>query len=173
MNWKWIVGYEGSYQISDHGDVVSLIYRHRVGERVSLVLMPDKDGYLRVGLWDGVKQHTHSVHQEVLLAFVGLCPDGCEPNHKNGRKSDNHLTNLEYKTKQYNIEHSRRVLGKCVGERHGCSKFSNAIADSIKADLKTPMPRRAIAEKYSCSLALVKAIRSGRLRQSDHVVEVK
>lgn len=44
------------------------------------------------------------VHRLVMLAFCG--PDNREVNHKNGRKDDNRLENLEYMTRSENVQHA-------------------------------------------------------------------
>lgn len=52
------------------------------------------------------KTTKYFVHRLVLLAFVGDIPPGHEVNHRNGSKTDNRLTNLEYASHQQNMQHA-------------------------------------------------------------------
>lgn len=42
------------------------------------------------------------IHQIVLEAFCGPCPDGMEVLHGNGIRTDNRLSNLRYGTRSEN-----------------------------------------------------------------------
>jgi hypothetical protein len=103
------------YEVSNQGRVRSLsrILTQRNGRprRVQgrvLVCSPDKKGYrvLTVRGLGGRKERKRFVHQLVLGAFVGRCPDGHEANHKDGRHANNCLTNLEYLTGRQNKQHA-------------------------------------------------------------------
>ncbi len=67
----------------------------------------DHDGYLAIcfeRLSDG-KCAVKLVHCLIALAFFGPA-DGRFVNHKNGMKTDNRVENLEYVTRQENIQHA-------------------------------------------------------------------
>lgn len=61
-------------------------------------------GYCQVAV--GYPQKMQLIHVLVTVAFLGDCPNGKEVNHKNGDKSDNRLTNLEYVTHSENMKHA-------------------------------------------------------------------
>lgn len=44
-------------------------------------------------------------HRLIARTFLGPCPEKHEVNHKNGKKDDNRLDNLEYLTHSQNIKH--------------------------------------------------------------------
>lgn len=90
--WKQIPAYN-FYDISDDGEVFS---RH--SNKVLKQFIHTR--YKAVGLYPGGKHHY--VHQLVLLAFVGPCPDGMEVCHNNGNSHDNRLINLRYDTRSAN-----------------------------------------------------------------------
>lgn len=105
--WKSVVGYEGFYEVSDHGRVRSV---DRILNSTSNVgnpcLMPrkgkamtlgrDKNGYRQVGLRNGGRKWFR-VHHLVLNAFVGEMPDDCnQVNHKDCDKANNRVDNLEW-----------------------------------------------------------------------------
>lgn len=114
--WKDIIGFEGSYMISNEGRVKSLprfveriafgkITKTPVKERM-LKLGYDKDGYLSVGLYKNKKCHKAKVHRLVALHFIEHATDGLQVNHKDGVKDNNNVNNLEWMTAQENIQHA-------------------------------------------------------------------
>lgn len=54
---------------------------------------------------------SHQVHRLVAAAFLGPPPTSqhCQINHKDGDRTNNHLTNLEYATPSQNVIHSFRT----------------------------------------------------------------
>jgi hypothetical protein len=105
-NWKPVVGFEGHYEVSDHGRVRRACAGK--GTRIGRVLKtpPDTDGYPRVRLSRNGIQLDINVHILVAAAFIGPCPEGKEVNHKNLNRANNRAGNLEYSTHQENIQHS-------------------------------------------------------------------
>lgn len=64
----------------------------------------DKSGYYRVHLGvNGVKK-SYSVHRMVLMAFVGIPPNGYEGCHNNGISTDNRIENLRWGTQSENVK---------------------------------------------------------------------
>ncbi len=109
-NWKDVKGYEGLYQVSTLGNV-RRVYYHKNTANVVLKPGKDVDGYMRCALCrDGVCK-TFKVHRLVATAFLGVSHK-CDVNHKNGKRDDNRVVNLEWVTHKENIRHSIRTLGK-------------------------------------------------------------
>lgn len=99
--WRDVAGYEGVYLVSNQGRIYS------IPRGLYLRPRPNCRGYLRTILghrtskcWDV------RVHTLVALTFIGDRPEGKEPNHKNGVKTDNRADNLEYVTHQENVQHA-------------------------------------------------------------------
>ena len=147
--WRAIPGYEGIYEVSSFGRIKSLKrYHHKKDRILSLIRHPC--GYRCVNLsLDGNATKT-LIHQLVTKAFLGQCPDGLEINHKNGKKADNRLVNLEYVTRSQNHFHSRRVLGRTVGETHGMAKLTNQQVFEIRA-LAGTMSHEKIGKRFGVS----------------------
>lgn len=114
--WKPVVGYEGLYGVSNHGNVRSLdrfvtdkngIKKRRKGQPLKPILQ--KRGYMAVGIGG-----TKYIHRLVLEAFVGPCPEGMETCHNNGVRTDNRLENLRWDTSSANnddiVKHGRHWL---------------------------------------------------------------
>lgn len=116
--WKDIKGYEGYYQVSDLGRIKSLnrtiVYIdndiHYYKEKLLKQYKNKKHGYLNVKICKNNKQLTRNTHRLVAEAFIEN--DECKPlvNHKNGVKTDNRVSNLEWCTQAENMKHAREVL---------------------------------------------------------------
>lgn len=118
--WKPVVGYEGYYEVSNHGRLRSLdriVYagqgrtrRHSGGN-----LNPAKGdtGYLEVRLSREGKSKIHKVHRLVLAAFVGPCPPGMEGCHNDGDRMNANLDNLRWDTRVGNFA-DKELHGTCA-----------------------------------------------------------
>lgn len=114
--WLPIPGFEGRYEVSDHGRVRSIAhtvpYRHRSGvltrKRVrARILRPGtvKTGHQIVFLGCG---NGRLIHRLVMEAFVGPRPPGKECCHWDGDPAHNHLTNLRWGTRTDNVRDAIR-----------------------------------------------------------------
>lgn len=116
--WLPVVGYEGLYSISTMARVRSeerLIEKadgttQLIHEQI-LKASPDGNGYWRVSLFRNNIGKTCYIHQMMMAAFVGPCPDGLEVRHLDGDKNRNRLDNFEYGTPSQNrfdtVRHGR------------------------------------------------------------------
>jgi hypothetical protein len=100
--WEDIGGFEGRYQVSDHGEV-----RNANTGRV-LKPIAFRNGYLRVYLGRG---KAHLVHRLVAAAFVPG-DNALQVNHKDGQRGHNVWTNLEWLSCGDNHRHSYRELNR-------------------------------------------------------------
>lgn len=115
--WLPVVGYEGTYEISDMGSVRRTGKSARNGNgrgggaRIGRHLKQHtvNGGYLVVQLWQDGKPKTCLVHRLVAAAFLDSAPDSREVNHKDGNKRNNSLDNLEYVTHSENNTHAYRT----------------------------------------------------------------
>ena len=89
----------GNYKISDSGDVVSI----KTGKLMSQQL--SSDGYPVVSL-TGIGRTTYRVHRLVAYSFVDKVEGKYEINHKDGDKTNNHYTNLEWCNRSENMKHA-------------------------------------------------------------------
>lgn len=102
--WRKIEGFP-KYMVSDNGDIRSLDYNH-TGR--SKILKPQKWGgrYPTVVLSKDGKSYTKTVHRIVAEAFVPNPENKPVINHKNGDKTDNKASNLEWATISENTKHA-------------------------------------------------------------------
>lgn len=110
--WLPVVGYEGLYEVSDHGRVRS-VDRYITNSNgiisnyksKSLKPYTDKDGYLCVVLSHNSKLKGMKIHRLVLMSFAYRrgC-DELETRHRDNNRSNNLLSNLHWGTHQDNAD---------------------------------------------------------------------
>lgn len=107
--WRAIHGFEGSYQVSNLGRVKSLSRSSGNAQNISdrlLSLSKERNGYLRVRLWNHQRVTRCLVHRLVAEAFIPNPGDKPQVNHKDGNKLHNHADNLEWVTQSENAKHA-------------------------------------------------------------------
>ena len=104
LDWRDIEGYEGLYKVSEWGDIMSIGH----GKKKLLKQSMNGDGYYHVNLCkDG--HHKYSlVHRLVATAFCEGAGEFECVNHIDEIKSNNHYTNLEWCTAEYNNAYGSR-----------------------------------------------------------------
>lgn len=124
--WKDIIGYEGYYQISNLGRVKrcaryidrhtdSIVHKKFYKEHI--MKMCSRRGYFAVSLCKNCKVKTKLVHRLVANAFIDNPLNKKQVNHKNGKRNDNRVENLEWVTNAENQQHSFKVLGRVSGRK--------------------------------------------------------
>ena len=154
MDEKWlpVVGYEGLYEVSDHGRVRS----PRTGKDIAPQTQKPLNR-VSVMLWKNGKCRLMKVHRLVLFAFVGPPPEGYECCHNNGNASHNHVGNLRWDTPSSN-QMDRAIHGTSNrGERCGTSKLTTEQVLAIRAD---PRLQREIAADYGVRDSVISRIKS-------------
>lgn len=128
-NWKPIRGYEGFYEVSDHGDVRSLDRIDSLGRlRIGRVLKssPDRDKYRLVSLSIGGAAEKKKVHRLVLSAFGRDGDIGEHCCHSDGDPSNNNIDNLRWASAKENF---------ADGVKHGSfARNWNGAMQTSKAD---------------------------------------
>jgi len=123
--WRDAVGWEGCFQVSDHGQVRSLdrvipYVDGRVRHHKGRVLRPYQrpDGYYTVRLSGNGRLTTVKVHHLVLEAFVGPCPQGQQGCHRDGNGLNNRLDNLRWDTQAGNEADKERTYTTHCSQGH-------------------------------------------------------
>lgn len=111
--WRDVVGFEGFYQVSNHGRVKSLdrqvFYidgRVRTFYGQILKLRLDSKGYYFVTLIKPGFKIQQRVHRLVAESFILNFQNKPCVNHKNSNRKDNIVDNLEWVTHKENTQHA-------------------------------------------------------------------
>ena len=159
-NWVPIDGYEGLYEVSDAGMVRSLKRTTTSGKVLSQ--RAGTGGYLRVCLCENNHKKTFVVHRLVASAFIENPEHKPEVNHKNGIRTDNRASNLEWVTRSENEQHAYDVLGKSPNAywknkpRKFARKFTDEQVMLIRQDAR---PNSEIAAEYGVSRTAIRDIK--------------
>jgi len=175
-HWLPIKGFEGLYEVSDHGRVRSLdrilpyqridqysgreitVHRTRKGQ----LLRPGRkpSGHVSVALGRG---HSVDVHILVLEAFVGPCPSEHESLHANDIPDDNRLVNLRWGTRSENLLDAVRNGRKAVGDRTRQSKLSEADIPEIRRECRSGRGSISrLARRFGVNESTIRQVRDGR-----------
>ena len=155
--WKDVVGFEGSYKVSNLGRVKSLdrtvtvhrgkyVYQCQIQGRV-LKPTVQNHGYLGVWLYGkgGVSNRNgriYGIHRIVADAFCEKSDEDCEVNHINENKADNRACNLEWCTHKENSSYGTR--GKRIGKANTNGKKSKAVVQlTLNGDFVAEYPSLA------------------------------
>lgn len=112
--WKDIKGYEDCYQISSFGRIKSKrrYVKHNYGglkilkEKFLSSNNIDSGGYCIAVLCKNGGRKTFKIHRLVCLHFLKNNKNKPHVNHKDGNKSNNYISNLEWCTRSENVRHA-------------------------------------------------------------------
>ena len=172
MELRDIPGYEGFYAADRNGN----IYRtERYGRRICRkIALREKKGYLVAHLCKDAIRVDVPAHRAVWRAFKGEIPKGIEINHKNGRRDDNRLDNLEAVTKSGNAIHKFRVNGykkpicPLPGERNGSSKLTADKIRSIRKRFADGETQKVLGQQFGVTQVMI-----GKIVRRENWVHVK
>lgn len=105
--WKPIDGYNGRYEVSNMGRIKSYAENAQDGKLIYGVIT--KLGYHNIRLYDGKGGFkTFPVHRLVALAFLPNPFNLSEVNHIDENKRNNRVENLEWCSRDYNVNFGMR-----------------------------------------------------------------
>lgn len=141
------------YEITKDGEIYSLKHNKRKPIKGYI----DKYGYRRVLLYVNGKRKKYFVHRLVAEKHIENPDNLPQINHKDGKKLNNCVDNLEWVTPKQNIQHAIK---------NGFRKSNNTTKLNIK-DVKnikklfSKYSMKEIADMYNVSLSCIKHIHAG------------
>lgn len=100
--WKFVPTTDEMIQVSSDGRIRSRLR----GNWNILKATPDRKGYLRIKITIHRVSHTYKVHRLVAEAFVPNPKGLAQVNHKDGDRTNNSASNLEWCSNQQNVLYS-------------------------------------------------------------------
>jgi hypothetical protein len=161
--WKLIKGFEGLYEVSNMGRVLSLerisIHGNKVGGLSYIPVLKKllyqnktKRGYIHIILNKNGKRYEYSLHRIVALHFCDGYKPGLVVNHKDENPSNNCASNLEWCTQKYNqhygtgIERQAKAQWKGVAQYDGNGMLIATYKSGKEASEKTGFSRACISD---------------------------
>lgn len=174
--WKWVVGYEGHYQVSDQGRVRSVDREIEIPTRWGgsfkrmhkgqlLKLQGDRQGYLRACLYQQSKLCFTPVHRLVALVFIPNPKNLPEVDHKNGIRSDARRKNLQRVTRGMNDRLAKQRRNARSGAPLTAGYLTSRQVQQARKLKARGVPYTRLAEKFGVSdVAIRHAVRGNTWR---------
>jgi hypothetical protein len=150
--WKNIKGYNGTYQVSNLGRIRSVWRRKGTNGFWA------EYGYKRVVLRKNGTKVSIAIHRLVAEAFLDNPKKHPDVNHKDGDKTNNRVSNLEWCTHSHNMQHAARtgLLKPLYGEFHPEAKLTFSKVADIREKFKTGFYTKIeLGKEYQVSATLI------------------
>ena len=169
--WKHVVGYKGSYIVSNDGvirsvsrDIKNNLDRsvvgitHRKGKELCRTITAF--GYCVVKLYLESKKKTIFVHRLVAEAFIPNPQKLPYVNHKDGNKLNNNAVNLEWCTASQNTQHAydNGLMNTKRGEQNYRSVLKDVDIPIIRQLNTDGLSHQKIADLYKCSKSTIQNV---------------
>lgn len=161
--WKLIPNYAGMYRVSDAGEIQSKKTPGRVGKWTPVKGRVNGDGYIQIALSRSGTVRQPFLHSLVLTLFVGPCPPGKECRHLDGNIRNNRLSNLEWGTRQQNIDDKLgHGTNHCPRSREG-NLTREDVSEIIQ--LRGELSAREVAGVYGVSRQTINRTWNGKRKR--------
>lgn len=164
--WKDMIGFEGRYQVSNHGRIRSVLSNHGTyQEKIKTLRQRSKTcEYLYVQLSVLDKPHHEAVHRAVAKAFIPNPDNKPMVNHKDGNKLKNNVCNLEWATCSENhlhafstgLRNNQHVADRQRGQKIGStSSYHNVSWDSTRLKWKATLKDKGkmlFQKRFDCEI---------------------
>lgn len=137
--------YDHHYQVSSFGRIQKIETENGLINRIILNTFEiSKKGYTQVWIYKGGKRIVEYIHRLVCFAFID------EVNHKDDNPRNNHLSNLEWSTRSYNMKNKKHT-----NKRKLTNKEAAYVRDSEES-------LNLLSRKFKVSTITIKQIKEGK-----------
>jgi hypothetical protein len=156
-DWRPVEKLEGIYEVS----VAGSIRRIDSGRAKTVNQRQSPAGYMYANFSVSWLKETRPVHQIVAEHFLGARPSLSHVvNHKDGDRTNNHASNLEWVTQAENVCHAIYTKLKPTRKKTTITPEKHAFA---KQCIKAGMKHKDIAKQLGIPRGIVDAIQSGSM----------
>lgn len=163
--WKDVRGYKGMYQVSSKGRVRTLGRYIKIRDTsMKRFLQPkflrfiyNRD-YHTVCLYKNYKAKWYKVHQLVAKAFIPNPYNKPQINHKNCKRKDNRVKNLEWATQKENNIHMHKMGRVPSGCKSKLALLNSKQLIQVRAMIKSGYTQQTIADKFKVSRTTISNI---------------
>lgn len=169
-DYKPISGYNGKYIISQSGDIVRLPYssnskytQWRNNKMFHVKSRIDRNGYVTVRLNINGVEKVKQLHRLVAETFLSKIDGKDFVNHKDGNKSNNNVSNLEWCTKSENTYHAYKTGLKEArkgGEVYN-SSLTNQQAKIIRERALSGESCKSLSKEFNVPVYTISKIKTG------------
>lgn len=153
----YINGIKSSYYVSKNAEVINT----KNNKIKFMKPQCQKNGYYLVHLHLNGKSYFRWLHRMVAECFIDNPENKPEVNHKDGNKSHNYMSNLEWVTTKENIEHAFKTNLRGYGEKSSNTKIRKKDVITICEMLEdNQLTMTEIADYIGCSYSIVFMIKS-------------
>lgn len=154
-SWKDVRNHEGYYKVSSIGRVKSI--RSDIFLKAARVV---STGYFYVALSVNGHQRSWTIHRLVAEAFIPNPENKPQVNHKNGIKTDNRVSNLEWVTAKENNQHAFRtgLTPSIVGDLHPLAKLTDIDISLMRDAYSSGHIQVALARYFKVTQANVSRV---------------
>ena len=163
--WLPVVGAEKYYLVSNYGKVKSIFYKNGLILANSL----HKQGYITVEIkMNGKRLHTFC-HVLAAKAFIPNPQNKKTVNHKDGIKSNNYISNLEWTTQKENNIHAWKtglnyVTEKMIENSTKGFKINKSQVKEIRERFKLGLTQKLLSAEYNVSIPQICRIVNNKSR---------
>ncbi len=153
--WRYVKGFDEQYMVSNFGRVLNF------KSNAILKQSTNYKGYKVVSLLKDGKPKQKRVHRIVAKAFIGETDKkGADQiNHKDGNKSNNHISNLEWCTPKENINHA--IQTGLWNYEKGDNKLNEEKVKEIRRLHSKGMTYEKIAQQFNINKSTARRAGNG------------
>jgi hypothetical protein len=158
--WREIAYPFDCYEVSDQGRVRRRTNAPGTYAGRLMTQSLSREGYPQVCMCPHSSRSVwQMVHRLVAKTFIGPRPNNKEVNHRDGVKSHNYVSNLEYVTTQENNAHAARLGLKARGSNASRAKLNEQQVLEIRMLLDQGWHKATLATAYTVTISAIHHIK--------------